>query len=332
MMSWPKLLVVPACSLALAATACGGARSGTVPVVPEENVATSSASSTPTVTTTSSAGPASPTTAAKPTASARPPEVAASQFDPERFTTPTRMTNPYFPMKPWTQWVWKGHAYDDGDRVTRKITMTVTDLTKVVNGVRTVVGYDQDATAGETEEVELTFYAQDDDGAVWYFGEYSEEYDGAKIVKSPTWLGGLRQARPGIMMQPAPRTGTPGYEEGWGGSEVDWTDRGKVDQVGVKDCVPTGCYQDVVVIDEYNPDEPGTHQLKSYAPGIGGIRTGWRGAKEVEQEELELVSRRRLSPDQQDDVRSAVLAEEKRAYQRSPQVYGRTAPMTARSS
>ena len=330
-MSWPKLLVVPACSLALAATACGGARSGTVPVVPEENAATPSTTSAATATSRPVSSPSSATTTGTPAPSARPREVADRDFDPARFTAPTRITNPYFPLEPGTQWVWKGHAYDDGDRVTRKITMTVTDLTKVVNGVRTVVGYDQDATGGETEEVELTFYAQDDDGAVWYFGEYSEEYDGTKIVKSPTWLGGLRQARPGIMMQPAPHTGTRSYAEGWGGSDVDWTDRGRVDQVGVKDCVPTGCYKDVVVIDEFNPDEPGTHQLKSYARDVGGIRTGWRGANEVEREELELVSRRRLSADQQDDVHGAVLAEEKRAYQRSPEVYGKTAPMTPRS-
>jgi len=250
-----------------------------------------------------------------------------ADFDPGNFSHSTLVTNPYFPLVPGAEFTWKGHAFDDGKRVARSITTTVTDLTKVVDGVRTVVAWDRDSTDGDLEEVELTFYAQDDQGTVWYFGEYSEEYDDKRIVKSPTWLGGLRGARPGVMMQSTPRPETGSYAEGWGGSEVNWTDRGKVDQTGVSECVHVGCYTSVVVIDEFNPDEPGRHQLKHFAPEVGGIRTGWRGAAEVEREELELVSLKRLDAPEMAAVRRAVLAEEARANRRSPDVYGRTSPM-----
>jgi hypothetical protein len=82
------------------------------------------------------------------------------------------------------------------------------------------------------------------------------------------------------------------------------------------------------VIDEFNPDESGQHQLKYYAPNVGGIRTGWSGAKEVEREELALASRTNLGPSALADLREDVLDEEERAYHRSPGTYGKTAPMT----
>lgn len=268
-----------------------------------------------------------PNPAGTPPPSTPPPVTNDADFDPANFSDPTEVTNPYFPLVPGTRFTWKGHALDEGERISRMIEFTVTDMTKVIDGVETVVAWDRDFTDGVLEEVELTFFAQDDDGTVWYFGEYPEEYDGKKIVKSPVWLGGLHEARTGITMQAVPRLDTPSYAEGWGGTDVDWTDRGKVDQLGVEDCVPVDCYSDVVVIDEFNPDEPGKHQLKYYAPGVGGIRTGWRGNKEDEQEELALISLEHLSPAQMDEVRDAVLAQEARAYIRSPDAYGQTEPI-----
>ena len=209
-MRWRVIVTV----LALAATACGHKGSGFSP---------------------SSAAP-SPTP---------PPVTSDADFDPANFTNPTQVTNPYFPLVPGTRFTWKGHALDEGERIKRQIEFTVTDMTKVIDGVETVVAWDRDFTDGALEEVELTFFAQDDDGTVWYFGEYPEEYDGKKIVKSPVWLGGLHEARTGITMQALPRIDTPDYAEGWGGTDVDWTDRGKVDQVGIDNCVPVDCYTNV---------------------------------------------------------------------------------------
>jgi hypothetical protein len=256
-----------------------------------------------------------------------PPVASAADFDPARFTRPTEVTNPWFPLVPGTRFTWEGHATDEGERVSRKVVFTVTDLTKVVNGVRTVVTYDNDYTGGELEEVELSFFAQDDDGNVWYLGEYPEELDGGEVVKAPTWIAGLHDARAGIHMPAVPRLGTPSYEEGWGGSDVHWNDKGKVDQLGLETCVPLECYSGVLVIDEFNPDEPGLHQLKYYARGVGGIRVGWRGAEEVEREVLELVSIEQLSPQEMQELRRTVLAQEARGYKLSPDVYGTTEPI-----
>ena len=231
-------------------------------------------------------------------------------------------------MVPGTRLHWKGHAFDedDGERIEREIDFTVSDLTKVIDGVQTRVAWERDYSDGEMEEVELTYYAQDDSGTVWYFGEYSEELDNGKIDDSPAWLGGLQKARPGITMQAQPATGFKDYAEGWGPA-VEWNDRAKVDQVGISNCVPTGCYHNVVVIAEFNPDEPGKTQLKYYAPGVGGIRTGWRGKNEKEREELGLTTQATLGDAELASVDKAMLAEEKRAYSRRSQVFGSTAHM-----
>ena len=71
-------------------------------------------------------------------------------------------------------------------RVPHRFVMNVTDLTKVIGGVRSVVTWDLDYTDGELVEAELAFFAQDKEGNVWRMGEYPEEYDGRKVRRSHT--------------------------------------------------------------------------------------------------------------------------------------------------
>jgi hypothetical protein len=40
--------------------------------------------------------------------------------------------------------------------------------------------------------------------------------------------------------------------------------------------VPGNCYDDVLVIEEFERNKPGIFQLKYYAPGVGEVRAGWR--------------------------------------------------------
>ena len=103
-------------------------------------------------------------------------------FRPGKFTHPTNIDNKWTPMKPGTRWVYEGTSVeDDGKVVPHRIVVTVTDLTKSWAGSGTVVSYDLDHSDGELVEAELAFYAQDDDGNVWQFGEYPEEYRGRQV-------------------------------------------------------------------------------------------------------------------------------------------------------
>ena len=77
-------------------------------------------------------------------------------------------------------------------------------------------------------------------------------------------------------MRADPRVGTPSYLQGWAPA-IDFADRAKVLRTGGRTCVPVRCYGDVLLIDEWNPDEPGAHQRKFYAPGVGNVCVGAGG-------------------------------------------------------
>jgi len=253
------------------------------------------------------------------------PEKDFEDFNRKNFDRSTSIDNPWFPLKPGTRFVHKGFTTEAGKRVPHRLVTTVTDLTKVIDGVRTVVIWVEDYRAGQLMEAELAFFAQDKDGTVWALGEYPEEYEGGKFSKAPAWIHGLEDARAGIAIQAKPRLGTPSYSMGWGPA-VSWTDRGKVDQMGQKTCVPLRCYEDVLVISETSKAEPDAEQLKHYARGVGKVRVGSRGQGEKLQEVLELTKLSQLGPEALAKARAKALKLERSAYKISKNVYGRTSP------
>jgi len=228
-------------------------------------------------------------------------------------------------MEPGTKWVFEGSTEEDGERIPRRIEFVVTDLTKVIEGVPTVMAWITDYEDDELVESEIAFYAQDDDGNVWYLGEYPEEYEEGEFVDAPAWIAGQEDALAGIQMWADPQAGTPSYPQGWAPA-VEWSDRGQVYAVGQETCVPVDCYEDVLVIDEFNQEEPNAFQQKYYARGVGAVQVGWRG-EDAQQEELELVDRVQLDADALAEVHEEALALEQRAYENSPDVYGHTEPV-----
>ncbi|XSC41910.1 hypothetical protein ACF1BQ_024960 [Bradyrhizobium sp. RDT10] len=249
-------------------------------------------------------------------------EDALEAFDQNNFDRSANVDNKWLPLQPGTQMVYKGFAQEDGKRVPVRIVQTVTDLTKVINGVRTVVVWDVDYKDGKLHESEIIFHAQDKGGNVWLLGELREIYDDTEFVGGRAWLAGINGASAGIMMKADPRPGTPSYSQGYAPAPFNWADRGIVEQVGQKACVAANCYKDVLVIAESSKHEgPNAQQLKYYAPGVGYIKVGWRGKGEKLRETLELTEIVKLSPDALAKARAEALAIEKRAY-----AYGQTTP------
>jgi hypothetical protein len=249
---------------------------------------------------------------------AKPLTGSAEDFERAGFDDPTHIDNKWLPLKPGTQFVYEGSAIvDEEGRQSRRVVTTVTDLTKVIDGVRTLVIWERDYTAGQLSEPELAFFAQDNAGNVWLVGEYPEEYEDGKFDKAPAWISGQKGARAGITMKADQRLGTPSYAQGYAPPPVDFTDRARVYKMDQKTCVPVDCYENVLVTEEFNPDEPGAYQLKYYAPEVGNVRVGWRGEKEQERETLELVDYQHLSPEAMAKVREAAMEMDGRAYERS---------------
>jgi hypothetical protein len=254
-------------------------------------------------------------------------EISAEDFDPSNFDDSATIDNEWFPLTPGTQFIYAGKTTEDDERIGHQDVFTVTDMTKVVDGVRTLVIWDRDYSQGELVEQELALFAQDRDGNVWHFGQYPEEYEQGKIIETPTWVHGLEGASAGISMKATPRLGTPDYAQGFAPPPINWVDRARVYQVGQSTCVPFGCYGDVLVTEEFEVGKPDAYQLKYYSRGVGVVRVGWRGSKEEEHEVLVLMKVVQLTPDVMAGVRRAVLAQEERAHKYSEDVWALTRPM-----
>ncbi len=254
---------------------------------------------------------------------------SAKDFERAEFDkSSTHIDNKYSPLKPGSKLIYKGSAIPEGEktRAKRRVVTTVTDLSKWIDGVRTLVIWERDYTAGKLGESEIAFFAQDKAGNVWLLGEYPEEYENGKFAEAPTWISGRKGAHAGIAMLANPKVGSPDYAQGFAPPPVEFIDRARVYKKGQKTCVPVKCYRDVLVIEEFEQGEPGMFHLKYYAPKVGLIKVGWRGANEVEKETLELVKRQQLSSKELAKARKSALKLDNRAYKRSAEVYGKTPP------
>lgn len=260
------------------------------------------------------------------------PEPAANEpthvdFDAAVFDNPLVIDNEWFPMTPGNRLVLDGVTVEDGESLDHRIEFIVTDLTKQINGVDTAVAWIEDYSDDELVEAELAFYAQDNDGNVWFFGEYPEEYEDGEFVAAPAWIPGIGGARPGVKMHASADSSLPVYFQGWG-PEVEWSDFGRVETVGVETCVELDCY-DALVIAESSLGEEDIFQLKFYAKGVGNIKVDFRGDDET-QEQLEIVEFGQISTEELDEYRAIALAMEAHAYEISPDVYGKTPALTMR--
>jgi len=252
------------------------------------------------------------------------PEFALPDFGTAKFSNPTNIDNKYFPMTPGNHYVFEGITEEGGRQLTHSIIFTVTDLTKEIAGVESVVAYIVDYSDGNLVEAEIAFYAQADDGTVWFMGEHPEVYEDGVMVEAPTWIPGLKGAQAGIVMKARPELDLPSYGQGWGPA-VNWTDRGRVVGMGEKTCVPVDCYEGVLITEEFSQSEPDAFQVKYYAPGVGNVRVGWRG-EDASHEELELTELTQLNSEDLAKIREEALALEAHAYEISKEVYAQTMP------
>jgi hypothetical protein len=228
------------------------------------------------------------------------------------FSNPTRIDNQFLPLVPGKQYVLEGVA-DRGDGVqAHRVITTVTSLTKVINGVRTRVVWDQDFSGGELVESELAFFAQDDTGTVKAFGEYPEEYDGWFPAAPNTWIDGLEGAKAGIAMLARPVVGAT-YSQGYSPA-IGFGDRAKVvSTTTTLRNMPLGTFTNVLVIEESNTFAPEEgEQLKYYKAGIGNVRV--TAKDDPEGEFLNLVKVSTLSSSALGDADDDAIRLDRRGY------------------
>jgi hypothetical protein len=249
-------------------------------------------------------------------------------FDVDNFSDRSaRIDNRWFPLAPGTQFVYQGEANRGAGLLPHRVVFTATDLTKEVAGVKTLVMWDRDFNVDRLAEEELTFHAQDDDGNVWNFGEYPEEYEDGEFAGAPSsWLAGVERARAGILMRGKPRRSRSTYLQGWA-PHAEFRDRARVaGRGGDRECVPYDCYRDLLRIVEWAPLEPlDGEQVKHYAPGVGNVLVTPRGGEE--QETLVLVEVRQLDRAELREARRAAHRLDRRARVHARRVFRGSEPL-----
>ncbi len=219
-------------------------------------------------------------------------------FNANNFPASPKVDNTLYPLVPGTQFVLLGHSNRTGEVLPHEIRFTVTDLTKVVNGVKTWVLWDLDINNSVLLEAELAFQAQDTSGNVWVLGEYPEEYKAGQKSAPSTWIAGKNQALGGVLVPGNPQVSSTKFLEAYAPPDIIY-DCGQIAAVGSRNpamCVPVGCFDtNVLEVDETSPlDPPGSVQLKYYAPGVGNFQIG--ALNDPEGETQKLVSMVQLSP------------------------------------
>jgi hypothetical protein len=188
---------------------------------------------------------------------------SATAVDPADFSDPR--LNSYFPLRPGL--VTRLRGSDDDEHFRERV--EITGRTEVIQTVRTVVASDVvHRFDGTLAEKTTDFYAADNDGNVWYFGENTATYDESGRLESRegTWRAGRRGAVAGMVM-PADPGPTDAYrQEYWRGHAEDqgWI----VDRNG-QTTVPAGSYNHVLRSLEWTRLEPGVVSVKLYARGVG---------------------------------------------------------------
>ena len=190
----------------------------------------------------------------------------SSSGSPGRAKFVRTIDNPWFPLKPGSTWRYRGEK--DGKPTTEL--MTVTNRTRPIEGADATVVADRLYSHGHVIEDTLDYYAQDSRGNVWYMGEATRELDahGKTTSTEGSWQAGVKGAKAGIFMPPAPAVGQSFRQEYLKGHADDHF---AVAALGVPVKVPGARSSDAMRTREWTPLEPGVIDSKYYVRGIGTV-------------------------------------------------------------
>jgi hypothetical protein len=191
----------------------------------------------------------------------------APSIDPANFVS--TIDNPYLLYKPGITRVYQGVAEDGKTRQTD--TETVTHQTKRILGVDSTVVRDTVSQHGHPVEKTFDWYAQDQQGDVWYMGEATRELEHGKFVKaSDSWEAGVNGAEPGIVMPGNPQPGDVYRQEYYPRYALD---QARVLGSGGPVKVPLGSYKETLMTEETAPQlDPGVAERKYYVAGVGDVK------------------------------------------------------------
>jgi len=212
-------------------------------------------------------------------------------IDPEDFENSTVIDNKYFPLIPGTTYRFKTTVGEDEELIIYE----VLSETREVMGITTVVVRDRvyingDENTGLLLEDTRDWFAQDDDGNVWYMGEEVDNYDeltGELLDHGGSWEAGIDGAQPGIQMKTNPRAGDSYHQEFYAGEAEDLA---TVVDNDVSVTLADGTTYSTIMIKEWNPLEEDSTEFKYFAAAVGFILEEKLDESDVVVEAIELLS------------------------------------------
>jgi hypothetical protein len=172
-----------------------------------------------------------------------------------------RIDHPYWPMTLGNKWVYR----EDGARVE----VTVTDRTKEILGIQATVVHDVVTEDGELVEDTYDWYAQDEDGNLWYLGEATKEYEDGKVKSTEgSWEAGVDGAEAGVLLPGDPKAGMRYRQEYYEGEAED---AGEILRLDATAEVPFGSFDGVLQTKDTTPLEPDVVEHKFYAEDVGPV-------------------------------------------------------------
>ncbi len=208
-------------------------------------------------------------------------QARASTFLPDfgsaKFVTGAPIDNLYLPWEVGARSAQVAKGVDeDSEPFEERDEQKVLGHGPTIRGVKTTTVIDKGFENGALAERTRDYYAQDTAGNVWYMGEDSTafEYDDeGELIGTSTegsWRAGRNGALPGYAMPANPDLGLEYYQEfALADHALD-----KAKNLAVLDSLRVGgtIYRDVLQILETTDLDPGTRELKYYAPYVGLIR------------------------------------------------------------
>ncbi len=186
-----------------------------------------------------------------------------------KFSHPRDITNPFVPLASLKQDILEGT--EDGKQI--RITRTAMpgkhkSFTIAGQKVDALVVEDREFEDGVIAEVAIDYFAQDDNGTVYYLGEEVDEYEGGKLKgHKGSWMFGRDTQIPGVLFPAHPKVGDRFKSED---VSKEINERDEVVSVSETVVTPAGTFKNCVKVREKLAD--GTTEHKYYAPGVGVVR------------------------------------------------------------
>lgn len=190
------------------------------------------------------------------------------------FSDPTRIDNPMLPITAFESCKSEGMSPDGETRSVRRVLDRTQEFEVNGQAVKAVVVRDKTWTEGELTENTIDYFAQADDGTVYYLGEDATHFEDGVPDHEGSWRFGEDTDVIGVAMPADPQVGDTWMLE-------DVPDVGTENDVLAERfatlTVGDNEYENVIrVAAHVTPDNEDEDQL--YAEGVGNIREAGTGA------------------------------------------------------